>query len=237
MIRYSHITAVVAALVALVASTANAALVIYYEEPFSVHPNAVRQFEAGELNGQHGWQSIPGFATVMRWGQTDRRTGVGVVSRGAAFGFETLVTSPTFASIPQPTGDDYVMTMQFAFDRTDVSWYVTPKNLSNNRVVTRVKFAAGGGIFVLVPDGQGGGAYEPVPNLTWEAHHNYTLVLAARADGRLQISLDQRSVAEFNGASFIQGIEAISIETSNERAGRGMLFGMIKVRDGRINRQ
>ncbi len=237
MIRYSHITAVVAALVALVASTANAALVVYYEEPFSLNPSAPRTFVLGELNGQHGWQSIPGTASVAYWGQGDRRVGVSVTSRGAAFGFETLVSSPVFASIPQPTGDDYVMTMLLGFDRNDVTWYVTPKNVTNNRVVTRVKFAAGGGIFVLVPDGQGGGAYEPIPNMTWEPNHNYTLVLAARGDGRLQISLDQRSVVEFDGASFIQGIEAVAIETGNERAGRKMIFDKIKVRDGRINRQ
>lgn len=237
MIRYSHITAVVAALVALVASTASAALVVYYEEPFSLNPNAPRTYTLGELNGQNGWESIPGTAVVTHWGEGNRRVGVGVTSRGAAFGFETLVSSPVFASIPQPTGKDYVMTMLLGFDRTDVSWYVTPKNVSNNRVVTRVKFAAGGGIFVLVPDGQGGGAYEQVPNMTWEAHHNYTLVLVARADGRLQISLDQRSVADFNGASFIQGIEAVAIETGNERAGRKMIFDKIKIRDGHISRQ
>ncbi len=236
MIKMSHLAAAAAAILTLGAAQSQAALRVYYYEPFSVRPGAERQFQPGELNTQHSWRSVPGVASVVQWGNTDRKVGVSVVSRGAAFGFETLVTSPTFASIPQPTGDDYVMTMQIAFDRGDVSWYITPKNVSRNKVITRVKFAAGGNVFVLVPDGQGGGSYERVPNVTWQPRHNYTLVLAARGDSRLQISLDQRSVADFNGASFVQGIEAISIETGNERAGRGMLFGMIKVRDGRINR-
>lgn len=237
MIRISHIATIVAALVTLVAAQAPAALQLYYSEPFSVNPNAPRTFELGELNTQHGWRSIPGVAEVVRWGEAGNRVGVGVVSRGGAFGFETLVTSPKFANIPNRTGKDYVLTMLFGFDRRDVTWYITPKNLSNNLVVTRIKFAAGGNVYVLVPDGMGGGNFEQVPDVTWNANVNYTLILAARADGRLQISLDQRDVADFDGASFLQGIEAISIETGNERAGRGMLFDKIKVREGTISRR
>jgi len=236
MIRLSHLGVVVAVLMSGPAMESRAALEIYYSEPFSIQPESERPFQLGELNGQHGWRSIPGVAEVMNWGMAGRRVGVGVRSRGSAFGFETLVTSPIFASIPQPTGDDYVLTMLFGFTSPDVTWYITPKNISNNVVVTRIKFERGGLIWVLVPDGQGGGAFELVPNFTWSPRVNYTLVLAARADGRLHISIDQRQVADFNGASFVQGIEAISIETGNERPGRGMIFDKIRVRDGRIER-
>jgi len=216
------------------ASQSHAALQIYYEEPFSLNPSAPQPFQLGELNAQNGWRSIPGVASVVHWGEGNRRVGVASVSRGAAFGFETLVTSPAFADIAQPTGEDYVLTMLVGFDSPDVTWYVTPKNVSNNRVVTRIKFAARGGLLILVPDEQGGGHSEPVPGMTWQPNHNYTIVLVARADGRLQFSLDQRQVANFSGASFIQGIEAISIETSNERSGRAMLFDKIKVRKGHM---
>ncbi len=237
MIRLSHLSVLVCVLLAAAAMESRGALIIYYSEPFSLQSNAERQFQLGELNGQHGWRAIPGVAQVQNWGMTGRRVGVGVTSRGSAFGFETLVTSPTFADIPQPNGKDYVLTMLFGFNSGDVTWYITPKNVSNNRVITRVKFERGGRIWVLVPDGQGGGAFELVENFTWSPRVNYTLVLAARADGRLHISIDQRQVADFTGASFIQGIEAISIETGNERPGRGMLFDKIRVREGRIQRQ
>lgn len=236
MIRLSHIGVLVTTLGLALAAPSQAALRLYYSEPFSVAPNAPRQFEFGELNLQHGWRSIPGVATVRRWGEADRRVGVGVVSRGSAFGFETLVTSPKFADIPEPNGKDYALTMLFGFSSSDVTWYITPKNVSNNVVVTRVKFERGGRIWILVPDGQGGGAFELVPNMTWSPNVNYTLVLAARADGRLHLSIDQRQVADFTGAAFVPGIEAISIETDNERTGRGMIFDKIRVRDGRIER-
>lgn len=234
MIKMSHLAVAAAAFISVTATQSHAALQLYYEELFNINPGGATTFELGELNEQNGWRSIPGTASVVQWGQANRRVGVATVSRGAAFGFETLVNSPVFANIPTPTGEDYVLTMLVAFDRNDVTWYVTPKNVSNNTVITRIKFAAGGGVFLLVPNGQGGGDFEPVPGMTWQANHNYTIVLAARADGRLQFSLDQRQVADFNGASFIQGIEAVSIETSNERSGRGMLFDKIKVRHGHL---
>jgi len=234
MIKMSHLAVAGAAFLSVAATQSRGALQLYYEELFNINPGGATTFELGELNEQNGWHSIPGVASVVRWGQGNRRVGVATVSRGAAFGFETLVTSPVFANVPQPTGEDYVLTMLVGFDRSDVTWYVTPKNVSNNKVITRIKFAAGGGIFLLVPDGQGGGNFEPVPGMTWQANHNYTIVLAARGDGRLQFSLDQRNVANFEGASFIQGIEAISIETGNERSGRAMLFDKVKVRYGHL---
>ncbi len=236
MIRLSHLGALVAMMMMALAADSQAALRLYYSEPFGISPGSPRQFQFGELNGQHGWRSIPGVAAVTRWGQTDRRVGVGVVSRGSAFGFETLVTSPKFADIPDPTGKDYALTMLFGFTSSEVTWYITPKNVSNNIVVTRVKFERGGRVWILVPDGQGGGAFELVPNMTWQPNVNYTLVLAARADGRLHLSIDQRQVADFSGAAFVPGIEAISIETDNERTGRGMIFDKIRVRDGSIDR-
>lgn len=236
MIKMSHLAVAAAAFVTLAASQSQASLQLYYDEPFSLNPNAPRTYELGELNLQNGWHSIPGVASVVHWGAGTRRVGVAAVSRGAAFGFETLVTSPVFASIPEPTGEDYVLTMLVGFNDTDVTWYVTPKNVSNNKVITRIKFAAGGDIFILVPDGQGGGAFEPVPGMTWQANRNYTIVLAARADGRLQFGLDQRQVVDFEGASFVQGIEAIAVETGNERSGRAIVFDKIRVRHGSLQR-
>ncbi len=236
MIKMSQIAVVAAAFVTLTAAQSHAALELYYEELFSLNPNAPQPFELGELNGQNGWRSIPGVGSVVHWGQNNRQVGVAAISRGAAFGFETLITSPVFADIPQATGEDYVLTMLVMFDSSSVTWYVTPKNVSNNTVITRIQFAAGGGVFILVPNGQGGGNFEPVPNVTWQPNRNYAIVLVARADGRLQFSLDQRQIAEFDGASFIQGIEAISVETSNERSGRIMLFDKIKVRKGHMQR-
>lgn len=236
MIRLSQIGVLVTTLVLALAGPSKAALRIYYDEPFDVRPSGERRFEPGELNGQHGWRSIPGVAEITRWTPNTNQVGVGVRSRGSAFGFETLVTSPKFADIPQPNGKDYVMTMLVGFDSRDVTWYVTPKNVSNNIVITRIKFERGGRIWLLVPDGQGGGAYELVPNSTWRSNTIHTIVLAARADGRLHFAIDQRDVADFTGAAFVPGIEAISIETDNERTGRGMIFDKIRVRDGRIER-
>ena len=236
MSRLTRYAMFVVSLVVFLPLQSQAALEIYYSEPFDVRPNSPRRFQAGELNGQHGWRSIPGVAQIMRWTPNTDQVGVGVTSRGSAFGFETLVTSPVFAQIPEPTGDDYVLTLLVGFNSRDVTWYITPKNVSNNRVVTRIKFQRGGSIWLLVPDGQGGGAFELVPDTTWRANTIHTVVLAARDDGRLHISIDQRQVADFTGASFIPGIEAISIETDNERPDRGMIFDKIRVRDGRINR-
>jgi hypothetical protein len=217
----------------LAAAPAKAALLIYYEEPFSLGVNAERRFELGELNGQHGWTSVPGRAQIARWGFDQVRVGAGCVSRGAAFGFETLMQSPRFATFPNNNqNEDFVMTMLTGFRESDVSWYITPINVSHNKIVTRIKFEAGGAVKVLVPDGQGGSSFVQIPNFTWEPIRNYTIVIASHDDGLLQISIDNRDVIDFEGGVFAHGIEAISIQTDNQRAGRAMIIDKIRVRRG-----
>lgn len=242
MIKITRIVPAVAAFAAgfaLHAAPARAqttAMELYYEEPFSTNPDAENPFVEGELNGQNEWQSVPGQAEIVSWGRVGRRTGVAVTSRGGAFGFETLVSSPAFAEFPEPTDDDYILTMLVGFKQRDVTWYVTPKNDSQNTVVTRIKFDKNGTVYVLVPDGAGGGDFVPVPNFTWQANHNYTLNMVMRDDGLMSIAFDNREASHFEGLAFGLGIEAIAVETDNDRAGRTVVIDKIRVRHGDFSR-
>lgn len=215
--------------------TASAAgLTTYFEERFPIQGQLERIFVLGSLDGQHGWEARADMATVTHWGQAGRRVGVTLRSRGLGFGFEQVVASPQFVQIDPFSDEDFVMTMLIGFDSTRTGWYVTPKNVTQNSILTRLYFEPGGALLVLVPDGLGGGDFVKVPGFAWEAHVKYSLTLAFFDSGVFKLGINDRLVAVFESAFFAKGIEAIAFETDNNRIGDHMIFDKIILRSGYI---
>lgn len=213
----------------LASAPAQGELTTIYEETFN-------SFNVGQpLDGQGGWDAIPANAVIATAGAGGRRIGVEFTSLTSGTGFRRLAVSPTFADFPNPVDDDFVVTTVIGFRSDRSSWYITPVNQSQNLVLTRVKFQAGGTISVLVPDGFGGGVFEPVNNVTWVVNEAYTLNLVFRKEGIFQLAFSSRGVAQFESTAFTSGVEAVQFECDNERTGSKMLMDEIRVRQGNLN--
>ncbi len=219
-------------IVLITGAQAKAELNLYYIENFN------DLIVGSELNGQNGWVAIPGQAFVVK-GNAPNKTiiGGGVVSRGSAFGFEALASTPQFAILPDNEDElDYVLTMTIKPFSDRTTWYITPKNISQNVVLTRLKFEADTGkAYILVPDGMGGGDFEEIPGVTWEANKHYDLVFVFRSNSVFQLLVNQRLTVDFESPSFAVGVEQISFETGNERIGDWLKFDNIRARDGKVN--
>lgn len=183
-----------------------------------------------DLNGQRGWSSLDdGNVVVANPPGNSNQIGALFSGRGPVFGFEQMAESPQFAEIPPNSGFSYVVRLQIGFENTRTSWYVTPKNVTSETVVSRVWFRAGGTVEVLVPLDGGGQGFVPVPDFTWEGGRIYELTMLIRGDGTLRMGVDNDEVLLYDGPAFIEGVEAVSFECGGERVGDQMFIDDLKI--------
>jgi len=235
--RMKALTAMfVTSVVELTATGASAQLDHYYREIFPTTGNYERIFSKGDINGQHDWVGVENYAQVTSgpsgsaWSD---HTGLTVTSRGTGFGFEPLAESSKFGDFPDTPTDDFYLTVPvIIMEDSRVSWFITPVNISQSTVLTRIQFEANGGLSVFVPDGFGGGSFEAVEGFTWELDTLYTVYIEFTHDGVLSLGINEMDVAVFQSAAFGVGIEAVHIETSNERIGSEMYIDEIHAREG-----
>ncbi|MFG0328323.1 MAG: hypothetical protein ACF8PN_00355 [Phycisphaerales bacterium] len=236
MIKLARLGATLTMALLVVAGAARADLTTYYAEDFCLGQEP-ECFDSGlELNGQHGWSAVRGQTELGRTTNAGRRTGWAAETRGAAFGFEALVRSPRFDVIPDPGNDDFVVTLICGFKGMRSTWYITPTNRTTGSIATRIRFSPDGSIAVLVPDGFGGGDFEPVPGVSWTEDEVYNITMVFRGNGTFQLGVNNREIASFESSGFAVGIEAISFETDNQRIGDRILVDRIVARRGRIGR-
>lgn len=214
---------------------ASADVVPYYIESFPVAGSFPRLYQLGDLNGQNGWTGVIGNAVIdsgpvgTSW---EDHTGIEMTSRGVGFGFEVMASSPTFADFPVFPDEDFFFTCQVIFEDNKATWYVTPEHRSSRTVITRIRFNAGGTLSVFVPDGFGGGAYEPVPDFTWNAKTRYVIHCELYREGFLRLAINTKEVALFESPAFAVGIEGVTFETKNERIGSVMYVDHFLARNG-----
>lgn len=235
MIKHMFYSAVFLGVAGFTVNTARAELQPYYVEYFPVTGGYTRLFEKGDLNQQYGWVAIPDYVTIVDgpagtiW---ENHTGVNISSMGLGFGFKKMAQSPQFGNFPANPDEDFIISTSVYFDDSRNTFYVTPMNYTLNTALTRLKFQAGGLLYVLVPDGFGGGDFVQVPDFTWQIGQTYSLHCEFHKEGVFALGINSTEIAAFESSVFAVGVEGIIFSSDNERIGSNMYVDRIRARRG-----